>query len=61
MRCQGKRPPLPCAGYMENYTVPFLVVSAVLCYLLLLILWVIFGLPFTLIAAFIVDRFIPRP
>lgn len=60
MRHEDTRPPLPGSGYMENYTVPFLVVSAVLSYIALLALWATLGLPAALVAAFLADRCIPR-
>ena len=60
MRHEDTRPPLPGAGYMEDYTTPFLVVFAVLIYVLLLAILSIYGLPMALIAAVVADRFIPR-
>ena len=60
MKTEDTRPPLPGAGYVENYTTPFLVVSAVLCYIALLALWIAFGLPAALIAALVADRVLPK-
>jgi len=57
---EDTRPPLPGAGHVENYTVPFLVVFAFLVYFTLLAIWAVYGLPSALIAAVVADRFIPR-
>ena len=51
-----ERPPLPGAGYMEDYTMPFLVTAGVLCFLGLFAIWALFGLPGALIAAFLANR-----
>ena len=50
------RPPLPGAGYMEDYTTPFLVVAGMLCFVGLFAVWAAFGLPFTVTLALLTDR-----
>ena len=45
------RPPLPGAGAMEDYTGPFLVTAGVLCFLMLVAIWAIWGLPAVLVLA----------
>lgn len=55
-RDSDERPPLPGAGYMEDYTLPFLVVAGVLCYIVLFALWAVFGFPFTATVALLTDR-----
>ncbi len=50
----------PGARQVENYTTPFLIVSGVLCYVGLLVLWAVFGLPATLFSAYLADRLISR-
>ena len=55
-----ERPPLPGAGYLEDYTVPFLVVAGVLCFLALFAIWAAWGLPGAIILAVLADRAIPR-
>ena len=54
------RPPFPGTGHVENYTTPFLIVAGVLCYIALLTLWIVFGLPLVLIGADFADRVIAR-
>lgn len=51
---------LPCAGHVENYTIPFLIVAGVLCYIGLLTLWIMVGLPATLVGAYLADRMVTR-
>lgn len=51
-----ERAPLPGSGYLEDYTAPFLVTAGVLCFMALITLWALFGLPFVLFAALAVDR-----
>ena len=36
-----ERAPLPGAGYLEDYTVPFLVAAGVLCFVTLFAIWTI--------------------
>lgn len=55
-----ERAPLPGAGYLEDYTAPFLVVAGVLCFLGLFALWSLVGLPFAIVAALVLDRVIAR-
>lgn len=55
-RDSDQRPPLPGAGYLEDYTGPFLVVAAVLCFVALFAIWAAFGLPFTVVVAVLTDR-----
>ena len=57
-RDSGDRPPLPNAGYVEDFTVPFLVAAGVLCFVVLFALWSVAGLPAMLILAFLADRVI---
>ncbi len=59
-RESDERPPLPGAGYVEDYTVPFLCVAGVLCFLALFAIWAMWGLPAALIAAVLADRGIAR-
>ncbi|MDF0599935.1 hypothetical protein P1J78_04250 [Psychromarinibacter sp. C21-152] len=54
------RPPLPGAGLMEDYTMPFLVVAGVLCFLVLLVLWAWLGLPAVIILAAVADWMLRR-
>ncbi len=55
------RPPLPGAGYMENYTTAFLVSFGVLTFVALVTVWAVFGLPFTVVLALLIERFLLRP
>ena len=55
-RDSDDRPPLPGAGYLEDYTTPFLIVAGMLCFVALFALWAVFGLPFTVVLAFFADR-----
>ncbi|MDJ0630945.1 MAG: hypothetical protein QNJ44_21990 [Rhodobacter sp.] len=55
-----ERPPLPGAGYLEDYTDAFLVVAGVLCFVGLFALWAVFGLPFVVIVSVLADRLIVR-
>ncbi len=57
---EENRSDLPCAGRVEDYTTPFLVVAGVLCYIILLALWILIGFPATLVGAFLADRIITR-
>lgn len=59
-RDSQSRPPLPGAGYMEDYTNAFLVSAGALCFLILCVLWVMFGLPFVAVAAYGIDRLFLR-
>lgn len=59
-RNSDQRPPLPGAGYLENYTTPFLVVAGVLCFVALFAVWAVFGMPFTVVLALLADRFLLR-
>ncbi len=54
------RPPLPGAGYMEDYTVPFLVMAGVLCFILLFVIWAAFGFAAAVGLAYLTDRFLLR-
>lgn len=54
------RPPLPGAGYLEDYTAPFLVVAGVLCFIALFTIWTLFGLPVAVLVALLADRLITR-
>ena len=55
-RESNQRPPLPGAGYLEDYTGPFLVVAGMLCFVALFAIWAVFGLPFTIVVAILTDR-----
>ena len=59
-RDSGDRPPLPNAGYVEDFTVPFLVVAGVLLFVALFAIWAVSGLATALIVAFLTDRIILR-
>ena len=50
------RPPLPGAGHVEDYTTPFLVVTGLLCYIGLVVLWALFGLPLVVIGTLLATR-----
>ena len=56
---QYERAPLPNHGTMENYTTLFLVVAGVLCWILLVTIWVSFGFLTATIGAFVANRLIP--
>ena len=56
MHQRNPRPPLPGHGLVENYTMPFLVVSGVLFYITLVTLWANFGLAIAVIVAALSDR-----
>ncbi len=56
-----ERHQLPGHGSMEDYTMPFLIVAGVLCWIALVVIWVIFGIVGAAISAFAVDRVIPNP
>ena len=60
-RDSDDRPPLPGAGYLEDYTLPFLCVAGVLCFVALFAVWAVFGLPFTIVLALLTERFFLRP
>lgn len=54
-----KRPNLPGHGQpVEDYTVPFLIVAGVLCWIGLFVVWVIWGLLGALVTAFAADKVI---
>ena len=55
-RDSDQRPPLPGAGYLEDYTGAFLVVAGMLCFVALFAIWAVFGLPFTIVVAILTDR-----
>ncbi len=55
-----ERPPLPGAGYLENYTTAFLVSAGALLFVILFAIWALWGLPVALVAAFFANRAIPR-
>ena len=55
-----ERAPLPGAGYVEDYTTPFLVVAGVLCFLFLFALWAAWGLGAPLVFGFLADRLMPQ-
>lgn len=55
-RDSDQRPPLPGAGYLEDYTAPFLVVAGMLCFVALFAVWAVFGMPFTVVLALLTDR-----
>lgn len=59
-RESSERPPLPMAGYMENYTNAFLVTAGALTFMSLVAIWAIFGLPFAVTLAFLIERFFLR-
>lgn len=55
-RDSDDRPPLPGAGYLEDYTGPFLVTFGVLIFVVLFALWALFGLPLTVVLALLSER-----
>lgn len=55
------RPPLPGAGHAENYTTPFLIAAGLLCYIGLVMLWAILGLPLVVAGAVLAGRVMRRP
>lgn len=57
-REQDTRPPLPGAGQMEDYTNAFLVSFGVLVFMVLCAIWAWIGLPLTLVAVYLVNRFV---
>ncbi len=54
------RPPLPGAGRMEDYTVPFLIAAGVLCFVILFAIWAAWGLPVALLLAFLANKALPK-
>jgi len=56
MRNDNTRPPLPGAGYVEDFTTPFLVVTGVLTFFILCTIWAVAGWPMAVLTAFAVDR-----
>ena len=61
MRNDNDRRNLPGHGQpVEDFTVPFLVVSGVLCWIALVFIWAIWGLVGAFLSAFAADRVIPR-
>ena len=59
-REQSERPPLPGAGYMEDYTGAFLVAAGVLLFVALFAIWAAWGLGATVILALLADRLLLR-
>jgi hypothetical protein len=57
---QEDRAPLPGAGYLEDYTGPFLVVAGVLCFIVLFALWAAWGLPVVIVLSVLADRLLLR-
>lgn len=55
-----ERPPLPGAGYMEDYTVPFLWMAGLLTFIALFALWAAWGLPVALACAWVANHLIGR-
>lgn len=54
------RPNLPGHGQpVEDFTVPFLIVSGVLCWIGLVVIWAIWGMVGAVLGAFAADRMIP--
>jgi len=54
------RPPLPGAGYVEDYTLPFLVAAGVLCFILLFAIWAAWGIVPVLAFSILAERLIPQ-
>ena len=46
---------------MEDYTTPFLIVAGILCWMGLVVMWVLFGILGATLSAVAADRIIPRP
>lgn len=59
-RDSDERPPLPGAGYMENYTNAFLISFGVIVFIALFVVWAVFGMPFTIVLALMTERFVLR-
>lgn len=59
-RDRDGRTSLPGAGYMEDYTMPFLVVAGVLLFMALVLIWSYLGLPAVIILAALADWLLPR-
>ncbi len=56
-----QRHQLPGHGTMEDYTTPFLIVAGILCWMGLVVMWVLFGILGATLSAVAADRIIPRP
>ena len=59
-RDTARRPDLPGSGHMENYTLPFLVSAGVLCFVGLVVLWAVAGLPVVILCTVLADRILRR-
>jgi hypothetical protein len=56
-----ERPNLPGHGQpVEDYTVPFLIVAGVLCWIVLVVIWAIWGILGATISAVAADRIMTR-
>jgi len=55
-----ERPPLPGAGYLEDYTTAFLVAAGALCFVVLFAIWAFWGLPVARVLAYLAHRALPR-
>lgn len=54
------RPPLPSEGHVDDYTLPFLIVAGILCFIGLVLIRTIGGMPGALICAVLAERAIRR-
>ena len=59
-RDMEERRTMPGLGYAENYTTAFLVSFGVLTFVGLFAVWAVFGLPFTVVLALLIERFLLR-
>ncbi len=59
-RYSDGRRPLPGDGHLEDYTLPFLIVAGILCFVALFFVWALGGLPLAMICAVLADWLIPR-
>lgn len=55
-----KRPASPNAGYVEDFTIPFLVSFGVVLFCALVALFSFVGMPLTLLAAYLGDLWLKR-
>jgi hypothetical protein len=56
-----ERPNLPGHGQpVEDYTVPFLIVAGVLCWIVLVVIWAIWGILGATISAVAADKIMTR-
>ncbi len=57
-RYSEDRPPLPGDGYLEDYTIPFLVMAGILTFILLFVIWAAWGFAAAVGLSVLADRFL---